>query len=92
MESQDSHLSFEQAFKRLEEILEKMNSSSIALDESLKLYEEADKLIHTCTKRLSTAEKKIEMLIKKRNGELELDENQNPATKEFHLENQKPVK
>lgn len=91
MKKQDSDLSFEEAFKRLEEILEKMNSATIALDESLKLYEEADKLIDTCGKRLFSAEKKIEMLIKKRNGELELDEEQNPVRQEFNLKNQKPA-
>jgi len=31
---------FEKAFKRLEEILEKMNEGKVSLDESLKLYEE----------------------------------------------------
>lgn len=63
-------MTFEKSFARLEEILEKMNSD-VALDESLKLYEEADKLIAQCNKRLVEAETKIEMLIKNREGELE---------------------
>lgn len=63
---------FEHAFERLEEILEMMNSGTIALDESLKLYEEADSLIAFCSKRLTAAEQKIEMLIKKRDGELSI--------------------
>lgn len=78
-------LSFENAFVRLEEILEKMNSGSVSLDESLKLYEEADKLITTCNKRLQDAERKIETLIKTRNGELVLDANQKPVTQDFNL-------
>jgi len=77
-------VSFEKAFGRLEEILEKMNSGSVSLDEALKLYEEADKLIASCGKRLNAAEQKIETLIKKRQGELSLDEDQNPETEEFH--------
>lgn len=76
-------LSFEQAFERLEEILEKMNSGSISLDDSLKLYEEADKLIHTCNKRLNAAETKIETLIKNRKGELVLGADQKPLSQEF---------
>lgn len=64
-------MEFEKAFNRLEEILERMNSGSIPLDESLKLYEEADKLITGCAKKLTEAEEKIETLIKKRSGELE---------------------
>jgi exodeoxyribonuclease VII small subunit len=35
-------MEFEAAFKRLEEILEKMQSENLSLDASLKLYAEAD--------------------------------------------------
>lgn len=73
--------SFEEAFTRLEQILEKMNSGAVSLDESLKLYEEADKLITSCSKRLNDAERKIETLIKNRNGELALGADQKPQTK-----------
>jgi len=74
---------FEEAYTRLEEILEKMNSGKISLDDSLKLYEEADKLIGSCNKRLTEAEKKIEILLKNRSGELVLDENGTPVTQEY---------
>jgi exodeoxyribonuclease VII small subunit len=76
-------MNFEEAYKRLEEILEKMNSGKVSLDDSLKLYEEADKLIVSCNKRLNEAEKKIEMLLKQRSGELVLDAEGNPQTQEF---------
>lgn len=56
-------MKFEKAFSRLEEILEKMNSGNVPLDDSLKLYEEADSLIKSCTKQLSEAEEKIETLM-----------------------------
>lgn len=75
--------SFEAAFARLEAILERMNSGTISLDESLKLYEEADALITTCSKRLNDAERKIEVLIKNRGGELALGNDQKPVTQEF---------
>lgn len=81
----DKELSFEAAFARLEEILEKMNSGSIGLDESLKLYEEADKLITMCQKRLVDAERKIETLVKNRNGEVMLGADQKPIVQEFNL-------
>lgn len=81
----NSEMSYEASFARLEEILEKMNSSSISLDESLKLYEEADRLISTCTKRLNDAERKIEILIKNRHtGELVLGNDQKPITEDFN--------
>ena len=76
-------LSFEAAYARLEEILEKMNSGKVSLEDSLKLYEEADKLITSCSKRLTDAEKKIEILIKNREGEVLLDEQGRPQMQPF---------
>lgn len=85
--------SFEAAFARLEEILEKMNSGAASLDESLTLYEEADRLIGTCTKKLNEAERRIEILIKNRQGDLALDANQIPKSQEFgHGNNASPSK
>jgi exodeoxyribonuclease VII small subunit len=63
------NIPFEAAFSRLEEILEKMNGGALSLEDSLHLYEEADKLIQICNKKLSQAETKIEMLVKNREGE-----------------------
>lgn len=83
MQNNPSEKNFETAFARLEEILESMNSGSISLDESLKLYEEADGLINTCSKRLNDAERKIEILIKNRGGELILNAEQKPMTQDF---------
>ena len=82
-QDQQTDINFEAGFARLEEILEKMNSSSISLDESLKLYEEADKLITACSKRLTDAERKIEKLIKNRAGEPILGPDQKPTTEDF---------
>jgi exodeoxyribonuclease VII small subunit len=76
---------FESAFHRLEAILERMNSSAISLDESLKLFEEADKLINSCNKWLNDAERKVETLIKNRSGEVMLGPDQLPATQNFTL-------
>jgi len=76
---EEKSLSFETAFHRLEEILEKMNSNEIGLDESIKLYEEADKLIKICSKQLHDAEKRVEVLIKNRDGSLALNAEQKPA-------------
>ncbi len=81
--TEPSILTFENAFSRLEEILEKMNSGALALDESIRLYEEADSLIHLCNKRLSQAETKIEMLVKNREGDLQLSSNGTALTESF---------
>ena len=76
--------SFETAFERLEHILQALNEGQVTLDESLKLFEEADKLINNCGKELVDAEKKIETLIKNRNSEIELNEEGTPLTEAFH--------
>ena len=77
--------SFEAAFERLEAILEQMNTGSISLDDSLKLYEEADRLITICNKRLNEAERKIEILIKNRNGDLNLGTDNKPMTQDYNI-------
>lgn len=79
----DDTLCFESAYARLEEILETMNSGKVSLEDSLKLYEEADRLIVRCSTQLTTAEKKIEMLIKNRDAELVIDASGKPQTQEF---------
>lgn len=76
-------MKFEEAYSRLEEILQAMNGGKVALDDSLKLYEEADKLIVLCQKKLGEAEKKIEILIKNRSGELKTDEKGAPMRELF---------
>ena len=73
----------ESSFVRLEEILEKMNSGEIGLDDSLKLYEEADKLILECHKQLTASEQKVETLIKNRQNQLQTDENNEPIKQPF---------
>ncbi|MBS0652217.1 MAG: exodeoxyribonuclease VII small subunit [Verrucomicrobia bacterium] len=84
-------MTFETAYARLEEILEKMNSGKVALEESLKLYEEADKLIVWCSKRLTEAEKKIEVLTKNRDAELVLDPTGKPQTQPFAAPTHSPL-
>ena len=74
---------FEKSFARLEEILDRMNSGKVTLDESLTLYEEADTLIAACSSRLNGVETRIETLIKKRSGEIVLNEREQPKTEAF---------
>ncbi len=82
--------SFEDAFARLESILDRMNSGKSTLEESLKLYEEADQLIALCNTKLLEAEQKIETLIKNRDGNLATSENGKPLTQEFLATNPTP--
>jgi exodeoxyribonuclease VII small subunit len=61
--------SFEQNMDRLEEIVSKMESGDLTLDDALTYYEEGIKLSRACYSKLSDAEKKIEKLLKKRTAE-----------------------
>lgn len=79
----ETELSFEKSFKRLEDILERMNASDVTLDESLDLFTEANQLINECGKKLNDAERRVEVLIKSRNGELVMEGNGKPATAPF---------
>jgi exodeoxyribonuclease VII small subunit len=74
MAKNEPDLPFETAFARLEEILQKMNSGEVPLDDAIKLYEEADRLIKQCQTRLTSAEQKIEKLVKDRSGDLHTEE------------------
>ena len=58
--------SFEQSLKRLEAIVDKLEGEELALEESLKLFEEGVKLAEACGKRLDEAEKKVTLLLKDR--------------------------
>lgn len=62
---------FEQALNRLEGIVSKLEEGELDLEESLKLFEEGVRLSHFCNKKLDEAEKKVEILLKNREGILE---------------------
>lgn len=53
---------FETAMKRLEEITAALEGGNLALDDSLKLYEEGAKLADFCSKKLEEAQLKITQL------------------------------
>ncbi|MBQ6631142.1 MAG: exodeoxyribonuclease VII small subunit [Romboutsia sp.] len=53
------NLTYEEAYSKLEIILEKLESKSASLDESLSLYEEGIKLYKHCNKLIENAQLKI---------------------------------
>lgn len=67
--TQAKEAKFEDQLKRLEDIVGRMESGDLTLDESLKLYEEGIKLSQGCTKRLEEAQKRIEVLLRSSSGE-----------------------
>ena len=59
---------FEEAFERLEEIVAKLESGDVALEESLDLYTEGMTLVKFCNQKLIAAREKIEKLSAKDEG------------------------
>jgi exodeoxyribonuclease VII small subunit len=65
-----AELPFEERLARLEQIVTKLESGDVGLDESLKLYAEGAGLIKDCRKTLAEAEKKIAKLTEDAAGKL----------------------
>lgn len=55
---------FEEALRRLEDIVKKMETGDMTLEESLKAFEEGIKLARLCSRRLDEAERRVEVLLK----------------------------
>ncbi len=66
---------FEASMKELEEIVTKLESGDVGLEESLKLFEKGIQLSKSCQKILSDAEKKVSVLISQ--------DGEEPKTKNF---------
>jgi len=61
---------FEDALNKLEKIVAQLEEGDIPLEESLKLFEEGIRLSRFCNQKLDEAEKKVEILLKDKNGVL----------------------
>ncbi len=66
--------SFDEALRRLEEIVARMEQGDIPLEESLKLYEEGIALSKACAQKLQQAELTMKRLGKDLEGNLKLFE------------------
>lgn len=63
---------FESALKRLEEIVELLESSDTPLDKAIDLYEEGLELSRFCSSKLKGAEVRFRKLAKASDGQFEL--------------------
>ncbi len=64
-------LSFELSLKRIDEIVKSLEKGDVALDESMKLFEEGTALIRRCGAMLDEAEQQVVRLRKGPDGEPE---------------------
>ncbi|OGR81323.1 MAG: exodeoxyribonuclease VII small subunit [Elusimicrobia bacterium RIFCSPLOWO2_01_FULL_64_13] len=61
---ESKNVKFEEALKRLEKIVEKLEAGDVPLEESIALYEEGISLFRQCSSKLEEAKKKVEILAK----------------------------
>jgi exodeoxyribonuclease VII small subunit len=66
------NMKFEDALKVLEDIVDKLESGNLGLEESICLFEQGVELSLYCQMQLQKAEGRIQRLIKNLNGEMEL--------------------
>ncbi len=59
---------FETALKKLEEVVRKLEGGELSLEDSLKAFEEGVKQAAFCAGKLNEAEKRVEMLLKRKDG------------------------
>ena len=63
---------FETAIGRLEAVVEEMGSDKLPLEDLIKRYEEGIQLVKVCEQKLQAVEKRVEILMRKADGDLAL--------------------
>jgi exodeoxyribonuclease VII small subunit len=66
-------ITFEDAMKRLEEIVETLGEGNLSLEDSLTMFQEGMELCKVCNKKLDEAEYKVEKLMEKEGGDLSVE-------------------
>lgn len=59
----ENNKSFEQNMARLEQIVRAMERGDVALEESLKLFQEGTELVRNCNKLLDEAQLQVKMIM-----------------------------
>ncbi|MEM4367938.1 MAG: exodeoxyribonuclease VII small subunit [Candidatus Anstonellales archaeon] len=59
---------FEEALKRLEEIVSKLETSEVPLEETLNLFQEGMELVNFCNQKLEEVKHKVEMVVRLKEG------------------------
>jgi exodeoxyribonuclease VII small subunit len=63
---------FESALEDLEQVVEQLESGELSLEDSLAAFEKGVGLVKFCNQKLNEVEKKIELLVKDKEGKLQL--------------------
>lgn len=64
----EQNRSFEQNMQRLEQIVRALERGDVALEESLKLFQEGTELVRACGTLLDEAEQQVKMIVPNADG------------------------
>jgi exodeoxyribonuclease VII small subunit len=65
---------FEDAMSELQKVTSEMESGDLSLEEMIQHFEKGQKLIKTCSAKLNEIQKKIEIITKKSDGNIAVEE------------------
>jgi len=82
---------FEDALERLEAIVRSLEDGDLALEESLRLFEEGVSLTRLCASKLEEAQRRIDVLTRGEQGDLQLHPLAAAETEEAENEDDEPV-
>jgi len=63
---------FEAALEELEQVVEQLESGDLSLEDSLAAFEKGVGLVKFCNQKLTEVEKRVELLVKDKDGKLQL--------------------
>jgi exodeoxyribonuclease VII small subunit len=63
---------FDAALEELESVVEQLESGDLSLEDSLAAFEKGVGLVKYCNQKLSEVERKVEVLVKDKEGKLQL--------------------
>ncbi|MBM4297783.1 MAG: exodeoxyribonuclease VII small subunit [Deltaproteobacteria bacterium] len=63
---------FETALEELEVVVEQLETGELSLEDSLEAFEKGVGLVKFCSQKLDEVEKKVELLVKDKEGKLQL--------------------
>ena len=66
------NIKFESALEDLEQVVEQLETGALSLEDSLTAFEKGVGLVKFCNQKLNEVEKKIDFLVKDKEGKLQL--------------------
>ena len=61
--TKSANINYEQAFKKLENIVHQLENDDLPLEKALKAFEEGVNLTHQCQNALTVAEQKVQIIL-----------------------------